>query len=249
MKFEMTDRDKKLLIFLSVFVIVVCIGYWGIYPVIKDIKNIDKKIETEKDKEEMNQLKISQLPIIETENERMKEEIVGARESYYQIMSSNEIDKHFTNMVLTSGLYSYDLNISISKDTTSLEPYQYSKKALLASDEYVSDDDSDYDSADDYLNEDEDDESLDLSDVEDYTSTGIYTAVITMKIGGDEDKLIAFLDSLCNTDKKLRIVNYNFSEEKSIEYNVSDGDDETEGYDIKSNMILNVTFEIYMCEE
>ena len=70
-----------------------------------------------------------------------------------------------------------------------------------------------------------------------------------MKIGGDEDKLIAFLDSLCNTDKKLRIVNYNFSEEKSIEYNVSDGDDETEGYDIKSNMILNVTFEIYMCEE
>ena len=71
-----------------------------------------------------------------------------------------------------------------------------------------------------------------------------------MKIGGDEDKLIAFLDSLCNTDKKLRIVNYVFSEERSIEYNESeDNGDEVEGYDIKTNMVLNVTFEIYMCEE
>ena len=49
MKFEMTERDKKLLIFLSVFLIVVCIGYWGLYPIVKDIKKTDKKIQTEKD--------------------------------------------------------------------------------------------------------------------------------------------------------------------------------------------------------
>ena len=31
MKLEMTQKDKNLLIMLSIFVIVVCIGYWGIY--------------------------------------------------------------------------------------------------------------------------------------------------------------------------------------------------------------------------
>ena len=30
MKLEMTQKDKNLLIMLSIFVIVVCIGYWGI---------------------------------------------------------------------------------------------------------------------------------------------------------------------------------------------------------------------------
>ena len=250
MKFEMTERDKKLLIFLSVFLIVVCIGYWGLYPIVKDIKKTDKKIQTEKDIEELNQLKVSQLSIIETENENMNKEIAAARENYYPIMSSNEIDKQFTNMVLTSGLYSYDLSISISKEATNLAPYQYSKKALGMPAEEEMIESSENVSAEDYLNEEEDSDDEEIFTEDDYASTGIYTAVVTMKVGGEESKLIAFLDSLCNTDKKLRIVRYDFSEERSIEYNESDeSEDGAEGYDIKTNMILNVTFEIYMCEE
>ena len=44
MKFEITERDKKLLVMLSIFVIVVCIGYWGIYPVMKEKKKLGKEI-------------------------------------------------------------------------------------------------------------------------------------------------------------------------------------------------------------
>ena len=250
MKFEMTERDKKLLIFLSVFVIVVCIGYWGVYPVIKDMKSIDKKIQTEKDLKEMNEMKVSQLPMIEAENERMNEEIVEARNGYYEIMTSNEIDKHFTNLVLTSGLYAYDLNISISKEPTALEPYQYSQKAMGITDAEIFDDYAD-ETAEDYLNSSDEDEDEDLfEDEESFLATGIYTASITMKIGGDEEKLIAFLDSLCNTDKKLRVVSYSFSEERNIDYSEYDENgEEVGGYDIKTNTILDISFEIYMCEE
>ena len=213
MKFEMTERDKKLLIFLSVFVIVVCIGYWGVYPVIKDISATKEKIQTEKDLKEMNEMKVAQLPMIEAENEKMNDEIVEARSGYYEIMTTNEIDKHFTNLVLTSGLYAYDLDISVSADPTSLGPYQYSKKALGLVDEELYDDYYETESAEDYLDDSDTDEDELFTEEESYSATGIYTAGITMKIGGDEDKLIAFLDSLCNTDKKLRIVNYVFSEE------------------------------------
>ena len=47
MKLEMTQKDKNLLIMLSIFVIVVCIGYWGIYPVVKGIVNTNKEIPEE----------------------------------------------------------------------------------------------------------------------------------------------------------------------------------------------------------
>ena len=49
MKLEMTQKDKNLLIMLSIFVIVVCIGYWGIYPVVKGIVNTNKEIATQKE--------------------------------------------------------------------------------------------------------------------------------------------------------------------------------------------------------
>ena len=246
MKFEMTERDKKLLIFLSVFVIVVCVGYWGVYPIIKDINSIKGKIQTEKDLKEMNEMKVTQLPMIEAENDAMSEKIEKARAGYYGMMTSNEIDKHFTNLVLTSGLYSYDLNIDISSKPTSLEPYQYSKKADSDSEDET-DDETD-DESDDSLDESDESELFDYYNM--FSSTGIYTATITMKIGGDEDKLIAFLDSLCNTENKLRIVNYAFSEERSIVYNDTDEDsEENESYDIKTNKTLKITFEIYMCEE
>lgn len=52
MKLEMTQKDKNLLIMLSIFVIVVCIGYWGIYPVVKGIVNTNKEITTQKETKE-----------------------------------------------------------------------------------------------------------------------------------------------------------------------------------------------------
>ncbi len=252
MKFDMTERDKKLLIFLSVFVIVVCIGYWGVYPVLKDIGEIKENIQEEKDLQEMNEMKVSQLPMIEVETDRMEEEIETAKVNYYQIMTANEIDKHFTNLALASGLYAYDLSISISEEPTSLEPYQYSKKALGTEDEEYYDEDYDKESSEDYLDESEDEDDALFEDEDKFVATGIYTARISMKTGGDEEELIKFLDDLCNTDKKLRVVSYDFSEERSIEYNEASETEEgvaDESYEVKSYMILNISFEIYMCEE
>ena len=47
MKVELTQRDKKLLTFLGVFVIIVCIGYWGILPQIKAANDYEDEIAEE----------------------------------------------------------------------------------------------------------------------------------------------------------------------------------------------------------
>ena len=58
MQTTLTERDKKLLIFLSLFVIVVGIGYWGLRPIYKNIKETDEAIIDAQDLKTSNQLKI-----------------------------------------------------------------------------------------------------------------------------------------------------------------------------------------------
>jgi hypothetical protein len=136
LEISMTDRDKKLLIFLGIFVIVVCFAYWGIRPSIKSVMSINEDIQDD--------------------NKTLEENIVEARANYFAMMTSDEIDKYFTGLALSYNLYSYDLNISMPSDTCDLEPYQYSAKALMPdTDEEDEEEDTD-DSSDDLLDEEED---------------------------------------------------------------------------------------------
>ena len=95
MKLEMTQKDKNLLIMLSIFVIVVCIGYWGIYPVVKEIVKTNKEIVTQEETQEENELKLTQVPMMEADNEKFLDQIQGVRESFFPMMQSAEIDKYY----------------------------------------------------------------------------------------------------------------------------------------------------------
>ena len=75
-----------------------------------------------------NEMKVMQLPIYEKDNAELEESIVTARQSFYPIMTSDELDKMFTTMVLDYNLYSYFLRISIDDEELQSEPYQYSKQ-------------------------------------------------------------------------------------------------------------------------
>ena len=68
MKVELTQRDKKLLTFLGVFVIVVLVGYYGILPQIKAANEYKDEIEEEELLQEVYQKKIMQLPVVEKNN-------------------------------------------------------------------------------------------------------------------------------------------------------------------------------------
>ena len=65
MKTELTQRDKKLLTFLGVFVIVVCIGYWGVLPQLKAASEYNDEIEEQEVLSDYYQQKINQLIMVE----------------------------------------------------------------------------------------------------------------------------------------------------------------------------------------
>lgn len=252
MKLEMTQKDKNLLIMLSIFVIVVCIGYWGIFPVIKEIVNTNKEITSQEELQMENEMKLSQIPMLEVDNESLSAEIVGVRESFYPMMDSAEIDKLFTEMVLGYNLASYDLSIDMPDEETDLQPYAYSKRAEeLASMEQTGQTTEALQGAKaEQAQIDEAEKnggmSTDSSEpvFDEPVTTGIYSATITLRLGGKEEDLLRLIEDLSNSEKKIRVCKYSWSEERSVSELTEDGE-----YEIELNRVLSLTLEIYMYQE
>lgn len=239
MKMEMTDRDKKLLIMLAVFVIVVCIGYWGIYPIIKDISSINEKMQEQEDIRSMNELKLSQVALLDADNSTLEKSIVDARSAFFPVMTSAEIDRYFTDLVLSYNLHSYDLDIQMPTEETELQPYQYSEKAFNQALEDAS-------GADTAATGTTSESGEPLFDEE--VMTGIYTVNVSLRLGGSEQDLSRLIDDLSGSDKKMRVCQYAWSEERSVNYAAATVDADGE-YTIQTEKVLTLKLEIYMCEE
>lgn len=225
MKNKMTERDKKLLIFLALFVIVVGIGYWGVYPKIKHIISYNEEIQDAYDLKAVNEIRIAELPMLESENQRIEQQIAEAKADYYPMMTSDEIDKMFTGKALDYDLYAYNMDIRTEEEETSLPPYSYS-----------------------VVNE-ETDEDTDMTEEETKNTvpTGIHTVHITMKLGSsEEENLQRFINDLSSDKAKHLIREYSWENNRRNELVTYEN-----GYDIRTDYetILNISIDIYMCEE
>lgn len=239
MKVELTQRDKKLLTFLGVFVIIVCIGYWGIIPQIKAANDYDDEIAEEEVLTDYYQQKINQLAVVQKNNNDLENLISGAKDNYYPVMDSDAIDNLITNKVIDDyKLMAYDLYIG-DRMAAGLNPYVYSKKnitgqsdakqrALAAAAPVVSEDGM-----------------LLFGEVvgADTATTGIYVVPVQLRLGGDKKDIVRLLDDLAYSPKKLRLVSYSVgTEETRIPH-----DDGTEEVFYKE--ILDLAVELYMCAD
>lgn len=261
MKFEISQKDKNLLVFLSIFVIVVCIGYWGVYPAIVSIGETENRIDDEENTKNSNELKISQLPLYEADNEKLEQDILDAKACYYPMMSNDEIDKYFTELVLNDyNLLSYALDIGESQ-AVDLGAYVYSEKGIAEEAELEQATVSATDSTDSTETTEAADSTeasgsgeLSAEDAaqaaaasafgdSDGSSVGIYSVAVNMRLGGTDEQLMKFIDDMSTSDKKMRVTNYSWSGDRSVEY------DEDGNYSVDISRVLNITIEIYMCEE
>ena len=239
MKVELTQRDKKLLTFLGVFVIIVCIGYWGILPQIKAANDYEDEIAEEEVLSEYYQQKINQLMVVQKNNSELESLISGAKENYYPVMDSDAIDNLITNKVIDDyKLMAYDLFIGDRK-AAGLSPYVYSnknitgqsdakKRALAAAAPVVSEDGM-----------------LLFGEVvgADTATTGIYVVPVQLRLGGDKKNIVQLLDDLAYSPKKLRLVSYSVGTEETV----IPHDDGTE--EILYKDILDLNVELYMCAD
>ena len=266
MQTEMTERDKRLIVALSIFVIVVAIAYWGIRPALKDIKAINKDIEEQQEIEKINEKKLSMLSLYQAMQEEYLAEVDTKTEQFYPMMNSDEIDKLFTLEVLKRGFSSYDLAIAIDNMPVDMEPYMYSQLAAAietgeSTDAYETvneesllpgadktEDESEGKNEDKDSGESEDASELLPEDV----NTDIYSATVTMRLGGDKKALENYIDDLYKTDKKLLVNSYAWSEDVTID--AADAEralyvEEEGGVNVNVETVLDISVTIYMYKE
>lgn len=247
LEMQMTNRDKKLLIFLAIFVIVVGIGYWGLLPQIRAINEIKDDIISEEDKMFLDDMKVAELPFLMDENEELEEGIVEARSHFYPIMTSDGIDKMLTFMVLDYNLQAYDLSINMPTDEADLEAYQYSQKYVddqnaAEEEEYSSTSSkSDKSGKDD---EEDDDDIQAFTEYEEEPATGIYAVKTNMRLGGEEANLKRLINDLSTTKDTIHLVRYDWHRGDTLHY-----DDESGEFYTEPEVELNIELVIYMYAE
>ncbi len=251
MKIELTERDKKLLTFMGVFVIIVIIGYYFIIPQLNKAGEYNDEIEEQELLQSVYEQKVMALGDVEVNNIELEKLIESAKDNYYPMMESDEIDNLVTNTVIEKyGLKAYDLTIS-EPTLAEIQPYVYSRKAITGESDakeralhaaapIISEDGMEL------FDEFEDTDYSMETDI-DYSSTagtvGIYMVSINMRLSGDMDNINKLLDDLALSDKKLRLVEAStFTEEIIIPH-----DDGTE--EIYETQSLEISVEIYMCQD
>jgi hypothetical protein len=172
-------------------------------------------------------------------NQELENLIEGAKDNYYPMMESEEIDKLVTNTVIEKyGLKAYDLSIG-EKTPAGLGAYIYSEKTLTGKS----------DARERALNAAapiiSDDGMMLFGEVSesDTDSTGIYMVSVQMRLAGDMENITRLLDDLALSEKKLRLVNYSVSSENIV----IPHDDGTE--EIIPNESLSISVELYMCQD
>ena len=246
MKTNMTERDKKLLVFMFMIVIIVGIGYWGVIPQIKAANSYSSKAEDEEAEKKINQLKIVNAASIEMQADDYRKDIAERKNEFYQIMTNSEIDRMMTEMAEDEGLEIYDLTFSMPKSPSSRLAYENSElyqKQIIQMKEFMNEED------DEEEDDEEEDEAMaavnsgnpaattdkkstkgkkkiqttaevndEIMGAEDgyQMNTDIYAVPVSMTVGGNISKLNAFLNKIIHADKRILLVSYTWGDYREV---------------------------------
>ena len=275
MKNSLTNRDKRLLLFMFLFVVIVGIGYWGIYPQIKAFVKLESKIDNEEVKKNINEQKVANLVFVESQKEEYEENIAKNKNKFFDMMSEADIDLLLTGKAIKHKLESFNLNIDIAESPSDRKAYRYSELYLqqLEWESYNAVTDSQTSSVEDDIAElsngtkkkdkkkaDEEEEEVVLDETVDIfgnidrvgVNQDIYAARVTMTLGGDRKDLEAFLQEIMDSEEEILITSfawskYRFQKEKDYATNPDnlDGSDN----EIIEMDALTITMELYMCDK
>lgn len=164
---KITERDKKLLVFLAVFLIVVGFTMLIIVPGIQSISALSvENVSSTLTKEEMD-AKIEKLPILTQELEDKKAEWAEMNGELFGMMASQDIDKIVTDEVTSCGLNMKSLNIVMNEELGELSVY----------------------------GEIQEEESTEAADeTEDEVNSGIHSASVSLSVEGSQDRISMLTD-------------------------------------------------------
>lgn len=267
MSTQLTDRDKKLLFILGIVGIIAAFFLLAIRPLYQAITANDESISEAQTTLQVDQQKAVTLPLLTATNADAKIKILADTSDYYNTMTSDEVDKLLTSLVLSEGLISRDLTITMPTEEVTLSPYIYSTEkadADAAAEEKAEDEENTDSTASTAETSTDTSASSTAStsstasgtttasgDTSDTTSasTGVYAVEAVINVTGTKDSCTKLVDDLTTDFPSIRVTGFSWDEDSA--YNNTT-------YDANGNVVINpstvdtknleVDLEIYMMD-
>lgn len=210
---NLSERDKKLLFLLGIIGIIAAFFLLGIRPLLSSISRTDSTISEEEAQLTIEKQEAALLPTLKSTNEQMQSNIAAATSDFYDRMESDEVDKLLTNLVLSEGLNSRNLVITMPTEELSLDPYLYSAAAKDTGSDSGSDSSSETLAAAEGTTEES---TAETASSEGQTSSGsvsgsgVYAVEASMEVAGDMATCQKLIDDLTLQFPGIRITSFSW---------------------------------------
>lgn len=194
MSLKLTEKDKKLLIFLAIVLLVFGVGYCLIVPLYKANQELTDQIAEAELQQIESEAKLNNLAAIESACNSKKEEAAVIEEEFLAQMTSTGVDNLLTTMAFEHGTIVQNLTISMpSSNVAELKNYVTTIYGA----------------------------SLEGTEEEKTQFDGVGIVGISMVLSGSKDNLQDIVDTYLAMEPKLRATSINWSLSESGEGTVS----------------------------
>ncbi len=237
MKLEMkfTERDKKLVVFLTLFLLIVGGGYFGIRPLYTKVQELGTQAEELEMQAEQTKSHIASLPQIRTTNEQLQNDRQQELKDFYPYMESQELDKMITELTLQASLGAKNLTITIPEESYTITPYfltvsQKDEGEQLTESEQAYEDETTDDA-----------QTFDTSE-SDGAERILYAAQLSVDATGTHAQLQKYIDLLSDDEKypALQVNSYSWGTDTWV------GTDELGALLMQSSEQLHIELSVYM---
>lgn len=234
MEFKLTEKDKNLLVFLAAFLVIIGFVVLLILPAAEKKETLETQVQEAQGTKDTMEAAILTYSSLQTQYSALTARASEALKDYYPIMTSQEIDRELTGLVLAQQVEAVNLNI-VMNDGVKLEPYAASALALQTSAAGAMGDES----ADSSGNSASggtsgDDGAVGGQEGRDISST-LRSAAVTLSVQGTREQLNAILDTLFRDCPGIHISRYSISDSR--------------GENEEKLPELNVSMDLYMCDK
>ncbi len=254
MQTKLTSRDKFLLSLMAFVLIGVGFIYYLIMPTLERIDDLDLEISDAQMKQNEMELKIMRYPEYQKDMTDLGREAAEATADYYGMMTSQEVDREITGIVLANGLESVDLDIQ-PVAYTNAEPYVLSE--LARADEVQEQMEAaaqalglDADALNSQASGESDggeaaEEEPALPQRIEGTQQQIYTCAIRLTVEGSEENYTRLIDALVNGYPAIRVTSIAYQQGQARMRVQQDGTTVRE----EGSRQLELGLDMYMCNK
>lgn len=229
---KLTERDKKLLLALAYFVIIVGFGAFVFRPLISHYMNLGDQVALLSAQKEEMDAQIDEARGLERKKREMTDLFRISTQDLYPMLESQGVDKEVTGIVLSCGMQALNLSIVMPEEPVSLVPYLYAEEMEAAqvpvSEELPEENAEEADEA----------QAGETSDAEEEDLGYIYAPIVTLTASGTEAQVENLIDTLTGDYPAIRLRSYS----RQVQ-DAQWGEEAAIGTEV-----LSLELELYMCD-